>query len=205
MGRSCICGVLHFGRAGQTLPAGSSKIFYLYYDGFHTDNIAFVGGSGSEPARNVWDNNFQGRWDGNGATDTALIDSTANAHHGTKKSFDEPAETEGKIGGGQSYDGVDDYVELPFLLNPSSTEFTLSTWFKAVGSDTRVFVSQKDGTGTGRSWMYISDDQSLANFFAGTHRPSGHIVTNDTWVHATITWSDSTLQWYVNGNPMNEY
>lgn len=53
--------------------------------------------------------------------------------------------------------------------------------------------------------MYVYDDQSLAAFFSGVHHPSGHIVTNGAWVHATITWSNSTLQWYVNGAPMNDY
>jgi hypothetical protein len=199
-------GVLHFGRAGQTLPADTPQVFYLYYDADHADNTAFVGQTGSAAAQNVWDAHFMGRWDGKDAPSAAAyLDSTANAHHGTKKATAEPSQAPGKIGYAQSYDGVDDYIELPFLFDPATTDFTLSTWLNPAGANIRVFVAQKDGSGTGRSWMYLDDEGALTNFFDNAPHPAGHITTNGTWVHAALTWSGSTLQWYVAGVAQNTH
>jgi len=77
----------------------------MYY---HTTDTA----DGADPT-NVWDANFKGVWHSKDITTSTINDSTAIENNGTKKAANEPIEADGKIAKGQSFDGSNDFIQIP--------------------------------------------------------------------------------------------
>lgn len=79
----------------------------LWYDPTHADNTN-VGVIGSAVGQSVWANGFEGVWHMKNSGGLVL-DSTANANHGT---IHGATETDGPLGRCLSFDGADDYAEV---------------------------------------------------------------------------------------------
>ena len=58
----------------------------------------------------------------------------------------------GMIGGALEFDGIDDYVSTPFVLNPADGVFNVVAWIRG-GIQGQVIISQAHGIGTGESWL----------------------------------------------------
>jgi hypothetical protein len=52
---------------------------------------------------------------------------------------------DGRIGGALQFDGIDDYIETDFVLNPAGGAFSVFAWIKG-GAPGQVILSQIDGT-----------------------------------------------------------
>ena len=119
--------------------------------------------------------------------------------------------TNGKSGGALSFDGYNDYVEVPDSpsLNPSD-DFSAEVWFNANTITVWQGVISKltnVNPGTGRGWnIQIGTDRNIASLMADS---SGHWVYLKTnWVPSTNTWYhvvlvhhlNNTNELYVNGN-----
>lgn len=87
-------------------PAGLT--LKLWYDPTHADNTANVGAIGSAAGQSVWANGFEGVWHMKNSGGLVL-DSTANANHGTIYGA---TETDGPLGRCLSFGGVGDYAEI---------------------------------------------------------------------------------------------
>lgn len=120
--------------------------------------------------------------------------------------------TTGKIGQALSFDGVNNYVAASSAVNPGASDFTLSFWFYPTDFNTfpagyvRTILSQQNGTGTGRGWIYIYDINSHLNSSLGSvFGDSGFTLSLNTWVQATLVHNNAanTLTWYVNGVARN--
>lgn len=113
--------------------------------------------------------------------------------------------------GAWDIDGTDNYITLPFLVNPN-TRFTASIWvyFKSVAEipsagNSRQIIQQEDGSGTGRAWLYFkrqgATDIRLASFIGGTERlgTTNLYTTVVGWNHYAVAYLNSTLYLYING------
>ena len=109
--------------------------------------------------------------------------------------------TSGKINGALEFDGVDDYVSSPFVLNAMDTTFSAFTWIKW-GEPGQVIISQTNGTGFGATWL-CSDVQG-GKLMTSLMDPqpalvSESIIIDGTWHHIGLVWDQSYRYLYVDG------
>ncbi len=104
--------------------------------------------------------------------------------------------TGGKIDGALELDGLDDYVESGFVLNPADGVFSVFAWIKG-GLPGQVIVSQANGGGKGYTW--IGSDLSEGKLMSGlVPPPAGRIIpqplvseveiTDGDWQHVGFVW-----------------
>jgi hypothetical protein len=102
----------------------------------------------------------------------------------------------GKIDGALELDGLDDYVESDFVLNPADGVFSVFAWIKG-GLPGQVIISQANGGGKGYTW--IGSDLSEGKLMSGlVPPPAGRIIpqplvseveiTDGDWQHVGFVW-----------------
>jgi hypothetical protein len=134
--------------------------------------------------------------------DDSADDISGNGNHGTYYGgMGTVADTSNGGVKAYSFDGSDDYVETPFILNPASGDFSCTCWAMLNSSASSIAVmSQQLGSG-GRAWLY-RDGNALASFLGGTLTSSANHFTNSTYgvfQHFALVYSGNTLKLYVNG------
>ncbi|HUT46642.1 MAG TPA: LamG-like jellyroll fold domain-containing protein [Sedimentisphaerales bacterium] len=114
---------------------------------------------------------------------------------------------EGKINGALSLDGIDDYANIGFALDPSEGPFSVFAWIKG-GAPGQVIISQTDGTGSGETWLGTESSEGklmtgLIPPQAGRTAPlplvSESIVTDGQWHHIGFVWDGAYRFLYVDG------
>lgn len=115
-----------------------------------------------------------------------------------------PAQTFGQFGNALDFDGGDDNISFPFILDPSTSDFTVEMWFKCiqpVGGNADVLINQADGTGQGRTWLRILAGSGFISSALGVTTTNGttELVANQ-WYHVALTLQGTTLKLYINGN-----
>jgi len=115
----------------------------------------------------------------------------------------------GKVGGALRFDGIDDYVSTPFILNPGNISFSVTAWIMGGATD-QVIVSQADVEGqsaieSGDTWLGISPSDGklmtgLMSIFNGTLE-SESVVTDGQWHHVGLVYDNTTMKrhLYVDG------
>ena len=109
----------------------------------------------------------------------------------------------GQVDGALQFDGLDDYVSTPHVLDPSEGPFSLFMWVKG-GLPGQVVLSQA-GTPSGVNWLHArSSEGNLASELKGIgrgNRPliSESIITDDAWHHIGLVWDGSSLSLYTDG------
>jgi len=112
----------------------------------------------------------------------------------------------GKVDGALEFDGIDDYIETDFVLNPADGPFSIFAWIKSTVPK-KMIISQSNGTGTGDTWLYIDED---GNLMTGLRPPavgrfvpqplvSEFIITDGQWHHIGFVWDGSYRSLYANG------
>ncbi len=102
-----------------TLSSTTDTVIYMWY-----------GDSGvttsQENKTGVWDSNFKGVWHLPNGTTLNVNDSTSNGNNGTNNGA---TATTGKIDGGASFNGTNNYISVPnsSSLQPSG-DFTITAW-----------------------------------------------------------------------------
>jgi len=120
--------------------------------------------------------------------------------------------TTGKVSGALQFDGVEDYVSTPFVLNPADGAFSVFAWINGVEpvqsfADVAI-ISQMDGTGTDATWLgAVSSDGKLMTGLVPP--PSGRsvpqplvsefVITDGQWHHIGLVWDGSHRFLYVDG------
>ena len=114
--------------------------------------------------------------------------------------------TDGKFGKALSFDGVDDYVEVPYdaSLDPSS-ELTIEHWIYPRAFATGV--TQRIVQRAGGTWgTYLVVDSSELWFYVDTTDDGGSwqrvkyaLPSTHQWYHIVGTYDGSELRLYVNG------
>ncbi len=104
----------------------------------------------------------------------------------------------GIVDGALAFDGTDDYVSAPFVLNPADGEFSVFAWIKG-GAPDQVILSQIGGA----NWL--SADSLEGNLMTGLEGigRSGYALTSQTlitdgnWHRIGLTWDGSNRILYV--------
>ncbi len=110
----------------------ATTTFYMYYGNSGASDIS----SSTAP----WDANYLMVYHlKEDNTGTTIYDSTSNANTAAKKANAEPSQTEAKIGKGQSFDGSNDYINLPDLVTFGASG-TLEAWVKPGAVDTNDYI-----------------------------------------------------------------
>ncbi|MFZ0546726.1 MAG: LamG-like jellyroll fold domain-containing protein [Candidatus Promineifilaceae bacterium] len=136
------------------------------------------------------------------AGSTIFYDSYIEQEHGS--CADCPQSVAALFGQGLLFDGVDKRVNLPNLFNPISDTFSISLWANVdgSGSNTRTLLQQRDGTGVGRSILFLDAGNKLrTNLGFGTTGGFGTAtsLTPDTWHHIVFTFDGTTGKIYLDG------
>jgi hypothetical protein len=172
-----------------------------------TDIYVYYGnssiGTSQENKTSVWDGNYQGVWHLKESSGN-FADSTSNGNTGTRN-ISAPGKT-GVIGSGQRFDGMDDYISAPYMIDPLATNFTWSGWvnFQTLPVDMgagETLASQENGAGTGRLWIRGQGaDNLLASSFWGdstfTFSAAG------TWYYVCLVETGpNVFAWYADDQP----
>jgi hypothetical protein len=105
----------------------------------------------------------------------------------------------GVLDGALLFDGVNDSIEAPSVVNPADGPFSVVAWVK---TDTpgKTIVSQ---TGTyGVSWLGIDDAGRLVTRLQGSGRgatplPPGTVITDNEWHRVGFVWDGQYRMLYV--------
>ena len=98
---------------------------------------------------------------------------------------------DGKFAGALEFDGIDDYVDTDFVLNPAAGSFSVFAWVKG-GSRGQVIISQTDDTGQGSRWLWM--DPSYGRLITRLMHPpfdpllSESVITDGQWYHIGLVY-----------------
>jgi hypothetical protein len=113
----------------------------------------------------------------------------------------------GAINGALQFDGTNDYVSTPFVLNPSSGPFTAMVWVKG-GSPGQVVVSQQASVllPQGKDWLYADPLAGKLMTALTDGSPSTSplicefVITDGDWHHIGVMWDGSRRHLYADGS-----
>ncbi len=115
----------------------------------------------------------------------------------------------GKAGGALHFDGIDDYVSTPFVLNPGEVSFSAIAWIRG-GALGQVIISQADvegqsATESGSTWLGINSSDGklmtgLMEIFFGPLE-SESVVADEQWHHVGLVYDLTAMKrhLYVDG------
>jgi hypothetical protein len=114
---------------------------------------------------------------------------------------------EGKVGGALQFDGIDDYVSTPFILDPAKGPFSAFAWIKG-GAPGQVIISQTGGLGG--TWLGTNSSEGklmtgLSDVFYGAlESESESVITDGQWHHVGLVYDlASHRHLYVDGVMVN--
>ena len=103
----------------------------------------------------------------------------------------------GKVSGALLLDGVDDHIEMPFVLDPAGGPFSVFAWVKD-GGPGQVILSQEKGA----DWLMVTPDGALKTALKGSGRidrvlASAALIVDDAWHRVSFVWGGSNRILYV--------
>ncbi len=104
----------------------------------------------------------------------------------------------GMIDGALQLDGIDDYVETPFVLNPMDGKFSVFVWIKG-GAPGQVVLSQESGA----KWLCTDTlEGNLMMELKATGRGAAEllsqsVITDGNWHRIGLVWDGSHRTLYV--------
>ncbi len=109
----------------------------------------------------------------------------------------------GQIGGCCLFDGLNDYIDLPMILNPSAGPFSAFAWVRGTRPGAFILV-QNDGTGSGRGWLVTDASGNLFTRLTdgGASTPNltaDCVVTDGDWHLVGVVWDGSLRHLYADG------
>ena len=122
----------------------------------------------------------------------------AGDHHGTLHGGPVFQPGGGMIDGALLFDGVDDYVSTPFVVNPSDRAFSVFAWVKG-GAAGQVVVAQTETI----NWLSTDPTEGCLvtdlKFPGRSGAPllSQTVVTGDQWRRIGLVWDGSHRTLYV--------
>jgi len=106
----------------------------------------------------------------------------------------------GQIDGALEFDGIDDYVGIPFVLDPALGSFSVFAWIKG-GVPGQVIISQTAGA----DWLSADPSQGnlmteLRNIGGRVDQPpllSQTLITDGAWHRVGLVWDGFDRILYV--------
>ena len=149
--------------------------------------------------------------------DGDVSDASDNAHNGSVfgASF-----AESPLNGAVSFDGTDDYLEIPTssVFEEMVHELTLSAWFKKTNSNTGTIVAKRNFVGNPcgeRHHFELTCFPDNSVFFSASHncielnntqvQSTPGIFELNEWTHVSVTYDNGALLIYVNGDLVLEF
>ncbi len=120
---------------------------------------------------------------------------------------------EGKVGQAFSFDGVDDYFEVPHAATLDLTGgLTLGAWVKLRIAGYSMIFSKADYNGSESVTSYglqINPDGAINAALYGTYpadnwTTAGGLVTQNQWYHVVLTWMGRSDRWTTCGSTSTE-
>lgn len=148
-------------------------------------------------------------WEFEDGGGTTAQDSTANGNDGAL--VNGPAWTSGKIDGGLSFDGTDDYVDVsdnPSLRFGQHDSFTIAFWARPIGTGQGFAVSKmRTGGANGvfgyqvywspsGNWCFLIDSAGYNQTYLWTSENS---APEDNWYHVAAVYDNKDMKIYLNG------
>jgi len=105
---------------------------------------------------------------------------------------------DGQVDGALQFDGIDDYVSTPFVLNPADGPFSVLVWIKG-GAPGQAVLSQMGGA----NWLCADSlEGNLMTELKGPGRgaatlPSQTVITDGNWHRIGFVWDGSNRRLYV--------
>ncbi|MBN2189140.1 MAG: DUF2341 domain-containing protein [Chitinispirillaceae bacterium] len=137
-------------------------------------------------------NGYRGVWHMREASGT-LLDATYDAYNGSR--VGDLAQTAGNIAYGQTFDGTGDYSQIGNYLNPGTSSFTLSAWFRRADTGTIRTIFGKTNGGNPSStygWILTFSYNNINAFLASGGTAWGNagsfIVGSSTTIIDTTAW-----------------
>ena len=104
----------------------------------------------------------------------------------------------GQVGGALLFDGIDDYISTPYVLNPASGAFSVFAWTKG-GAPGRVIISQANGE------IWLGADISYGKLLTslkdvGSSTPgvvSEFVITDGEWHRVGFVWDGGRRHLYA--------
>ncbi len=140
---------------------------------------------------------------------TSAADASGNGNNGTL--FNGPVWTTGKINSALSFDGVNDYVEVPNSASINPVNFvTVSAWIYPTApgqsNDSKIIVKRHQTLANDNySLGFTSGSRPEARIVIGGSMKSiyGPVLSLNAWHHLVGVYNGSTLKLYVNGTEVN--
>lgn len=203
-------GELHF---KGTVANAMDTIFYVYYGNPNASEPALDAVNGAEK---VWDSKYKLVAHLKDATPSTIVDSTSNHADGSKKGANEPIEGTGKIGKGQSFDGIHDFIEIPDNANfdiQTDESVTIEAWVNIInkglsgGDNYQYFIGKPHAPDQSYGWYMYTEVNGYLRFLLKDDGGIQVYVTDNLslWgkglvsVVATRNVTDDKLHLYVNG------
>jgi len=179
---------------------------YLYYDKDHVDNTNYVGDTGSTPAQNVWDSDYQGVWhlkENPTGTAPPIKDSTSNNNGGTSAgSMTSSDQVAGQIDGSLDFDGSNDEITCGNEASLQITAaLTIEAWAKTSSTGAiRGIVNKEVSSYNGYQLRKYSDNKY--RFAIGDpslhYAASNSAYTDSNW-HYIVGVKSTTNYLYMDG------
>jgi len=129
------------------------------------------------------------------AGSTTVVDSIAGANDGVARSFTSDLSTDGVIDSALTFDGSDDYIEVPDagIGWAFEDDFTITLWARFDSFNPKwwesAFVAQDSGGGPANKWIFSYSPTSQRTLFhingPGT---GGPVITGEQWIAAEGAW-----------------
>jgi hypothetical protein len=131
-------------------------------------------------------------------TEGIIAGNSINGKHGTVNGNPAWQLDGGMIGGALLFNGVEDYVDTPFVLNPEEGIFSVFAWIKG-GEPGQTILSQEDGA----NWLATDTQGCLMTALISEGRRPGDplssetVVTDGLWHRIGLVWDRSYRSLYV--------
>jgi hypothetical protein len=151
-----------------------------------------------ENAESVWDNGQVGIWHMTEGTGSTVADSTSKNNNGTITGA--AWTSSGKIGKALSFDGTNDYADLP-VSDITYTAGTVLVWFNRTGPSISSFEMIAEEYVNGSRYYIVTDPSGNILFRSGPNvQVDAGDYTNGEWYLAALSWNSSKYSCYVNGS-----
>jgi len=183
-----------------SLSSSSDTILYLYYGNSSASNQENIVGT--------WNDGYVGVLHLSEGGMGTRYDSTSNDNDGSTGGYEGDEATEnGRIGGADDFDGVDDNIEIADDASLDITgDITISAWvkLKAITGDRFKIVDKSFWGGpTDNTGYYLKVwDGNFETAVLNDHLDNFNTfaVSNEVWYYVVGTWNGTHLKLYVDGS-----
>ncbi|MEM9251987.1 MAG: Ig-like domain-containing protein, partial [Planctomycetota bacterium] len=89
-------------------------------------------------------------------------------------------------------------------FDPSTTDLSAGLWVRLdqlpASGNNAALLAQEDGSGTGRSWLYVDSAGNLNTYLGGTATVAGTHLKANRWYHLAVTVESGTVRLYLDGS-----